>query len=129
MPVSPLISRLARIALVIAALVAFALAIMPTMPGPESMNDKVNHALAFFVLAGLAHAGWPKAGPLRVFLLLTAFGALIEVAQYVMAAGRAAELLDLVADMVGILAGLVVARLVLRFAPELLADVEEHLGN
>ncbi|MBB3035535.1 VanZ family protein [Alteriqipengyuania lutimaris] len=124
MTVTAYISRLARITLFIAALIAFVIAIVPSAPGPDSLNDKVNHALAFFVLAALAHAGWPKAGPLRVFLVLTVFGALIEGAQYVMALGREAEVLDLVADMVGTAAGLIVAHLVLRFAPELVAEVE-----
>lgn len=126
MTVTSYISRLARIALVIALLAAFGIAIVPTAPGPDNLNDKLNHALAFFVLAGLARAGWPKAGPLRVFLLLTAFGALIEGAQYTMALGREAELLDLVADIVGIVAGMIAARLVLRFAPELVAELEDH---
>ena len=125
MTVSPLLSRLARLALVVFALIAFGLAIVPTAPGPENVNDKLNHAFAFFVLAGLAHAGWPKAGPVRLFLVLTLFGALIEVAQYVTALGREAELLDLVADMVGTIAGLIVARLLLRFAPELVAEIKD----
>lgn len=116
MQLSQNLSRAARIALVLAALAAFGLAILPTMPGPENWNDKLNHFLAFLVLAGLAHTGWPKAKPLLLFVLLTLFGALIEVAQYAMNVGRSAELLDLVADMVGILVGLVLARLALRSA-------------
>ena len=118
MTISPRLSRRARIALAVAALVAFVLAILPSVPGPDSLNDKVNHAFAFFVLACFARAGWPKAGPLRIFLLLTAFGALIEIAQLVMNAGRSAEMLDLVADMVGTAIGLIVARIALRFAPD-----------
>ena len=86
------------------------------------MNDKVNHAFAFFVLATLARAGWPRASGVRIFVLLTAFGGLIEIAQGLDWIGRDADIYDLIADMVGIVIGLVTARLVLRFAPEVTED-------
>ncbi|HBK14553.1 MAG: VanZ family protein [Pseudomonadota bacterium] len=120
--VSPRLARFARIALLVVAVCAFVLAILPTAPGPERMNDKVNHAFAFFVLATLARAGWPRASGMRIFVLLTAFGGLIEIAQGLDWIGRDADIYDLIADMVGIVIGLVTARLVLRFAPEVTED-------
>jgi VanZ family protein len=129
MIVSPRLARFARIALVVAAIGAFTLAILPTAPGPENMNDKVNHAFAFFVLSGLAYAGWPRAGAVRIFVLLTAFGGLIEIVQGLDLIGRDADIYDLFADMVGIVIGLVTARLVLRFAPELTEELREKLSD
>jgi len=58
----------------------------------------------------------------RIFVLLTAFGGLIEIAQGLDWIGRDADIYDLIADMVGIVIGLVTARLVLRFAPEVTED-------
>ena len=56
---TPLLVRLAQIALVAAACIAFALAIVPTGDGPGRFNDKLLHGITFFGLAGLTGARSP----------------------------------------------------------------------
>jgi len=74
--------------------------------------DKVNHLLAFLVLAAVGVAAMPAPAPWAerwtAFWLL-AYGAWIEWAQ-TLTATRQAEFLDWVADAVGILIGLALAR-------------------
>lgn len=66
--------------------------------------DKANHVLAFFVLLGLLDSGYPS-WPLwsRKVILLLAYGALIECLQGLLAE-RTLSLLDVVADLMGLLA-------------------------
>jgi VanZ family protein len=70
----------------------------PTLPGQPS--DKVQHILAFLVLAALASLAYPRARPVTIGLGLAAYGALIEFTQMIPALHRDAELLDWVADVV-----------------------------
>lgn len=64
-------------------------------------SDKVNHALAFFVLAFLVDNAFPRMRFLRVKVWpLIAYGIAIEIIQRFVA--RDASLLDLAADGVGI---------------------------
>lgn len=73
---------------------------VPAFPG----SDKLIHAGAYAVLAGLAmlatagRRGWP------VWLTATLFGGVLEIAQGVMGGGREASLLDAVANGAGALA-------------------------
>ncbi len=77
------------------------LAFMPGDEVPVSTGwDKSNHALAFFVLAGLATFGWPASSAWQRCLGLVGYGALIELVQYFV--GRDAAVLDVFADSVGI---------------------------
>lgn len=72
--------------------------------GADSVNDKLAHFLAFVVLAFLADLGWEKARFNWIpAVLLTGYGALIEVMQSFVA-GRTASLADLGADLLGLLA-------------------------
>lgn len=80
----------------------------PDGGGASRINDKLAHFLAFFVLAG-----WFAALVERRFYVLVAIGmltvgGLIEVAQGLMALGRTADVLDVVADGVGVLAGILI---------------------
>ncbi|MDP9911799.1 VanZ family protein [Variovorax boronicumulans] len=77
-------------------------------PMPSTGWDKSNHALAFAVLAFLAHKAWPG----RMWLLpsLLAYGALIEILQS-FTPDRYAEWSDLWADGFGLLVGEMFARL------------------
>lgn len=113
-PIPALLARLARIGLVFAAIFAFIVAILPSVPGPETYNDKVLHASTFFVLAGLSAVGWRTHSAFKLFIALTAFGGLIEIVQGLDLIGRDADLLDLLADMVGAALGLAAARIVTR---------------
>ncbi len=69
-----------------------------TLPGDPS--DKVQHILAFLVLAALASLAYPRAKPLKLGIGLCAYGALIEFAQMIPSLNRDAELLDWIADTV-----------------------------
>jgi VanZ family protein len=96
--------RLARLGLALALIAIFLLAVIPQQQVPASSGwDKIDHWLAFFTLALLADraAGarwfWPRAVP-----LLLLYGVAIEVAQH-FTPDRHAELLDVVADSMGIL--------------------------
>ena len=68
----------------------------------ENVNDKVNHALAFFVLGLLADFSFPERGfgPSKILALL-AYGLLIEVIQHFLPY-RTFSLYDLAADGVGL---------------------------
>lgn len=101
--------KLVRFAFGAALAGAYVLAVLPQPPDVGTSSDKINHMLAFFTLAVLLSAGWPRLAPRRAFLLLAGFGALIEITQLIPALGRDAELLDLAADAVAALAGLLVA--------------------
>ena len=63
--------------------------------------DKSNHALTFLVLGMLGAFGWPRKLHLVLALLLL-FGVVIEIAQSFTRA-RQAELIDLLADTLGLL--------------------------
>lgn len=80
--------------------------IVSLLPHPEHLVpstgwDKANHSIAFFVLALLGLNAF-RGALWRVVVGLSAYGALMELLQG-MTTWRAAEWLDLVADLVGIL--------------------------
>lgn len=106
-----------RLPLVIAGTVIFYLA---TIPAERSLDlfgwDKLNHAMAFVVLALLLDFSFPK----RAFdylkcSSLLAYGLLIELVQYMLPT-RSFSLLDLLADSAGILLYLL-SRSVLKMIP------------
>ena len=73
----------------------------------EGMWDKSNHFSAFFVLYILLSYAFLKLSFLQKALLLVAFGLQIEVVQSFID-GRFFSMLDVVADSIGILIGIVV---------------------
>ena len=81
---------------------------------PSTGWDKNNHMLAFAVLAVLGLWGYP--GRMVLLLLgLLAYGGLIEVLQS-FTPDRFAEWADLLADVVGLLVGAVLASQLRRFS-------------
>ena len=88
-----------------------ALSPAPYLPPLEIFNwwDKAQHAIAFGVLAVLAVLAYPEASRLRIALLLIGQGVLIEVLQYY-GGYRFGDWQDAVADGVGVLLGLAMAR-------------------
>lgn len=68
--------------------------------------DKANHAVAFVVLTLLAGRGWPGLSRTALVLVMLAAGAGIELVQGLPQIGRDADVWDVVADAVGIAAGL-----------------------
>ena len=73
--------------------------------------DKVKHVLAFGIMASVASLGWAasRSTGLRIAGALVLYGAFIEVVQFFIP-GRDASVLDLVADAVGVAAGLLAVR-------------------
>ena len=104
----------ARIVLLVAVVVITDLALQPglDLPGPMLGSDKLEHAMAFLVLAILARIGWPGLPVWIVAFFLMAYGLGIEVLQGAQDAGRTASLADLAADGIGVAAGLGLVRLV-----------------
>lgn len=101
-----------RLAVFIAACATIVwLSLTPTTALPSvNMWDKVEHAGAYCVLALLG--AW--AFPMRLWRLaagLFALGVGVEIAQSVMGLGRQGDLLDALANSVGIASGLGLARL------------------
>jgi len=108
MPMSPqTLGRLVRVAFWTAVVVAFTAAVVPAEDAPEVMPwDKAQHFLAFYVLAVVGAAAYPRSSLLAIGAVLSAFGALIEFVQMIPALHRDAELLDWVADTVAVAAAL-----------------------
>lgn len=86
-----------------ALLFAFVMATLPKPPSlPGSPSDKVQHILAFTVLAALAAAAFPRARLVPIGAGLCLFGALIELVQAIPALHRDAELADWLADIAAV---------------------------
>lgn len=105
--------RLRRFWVLAGTLIALAIAVVCLAPSSNlpgvGISDKLQHALAFALLAFwfgsiVVRRDLPWAG-----LALVLFGGLIEIAQALLGWGRTAEWLDLLADAAGVLAGLLLA--------------------
>ena len=79
----------------------------PPIPGQPS--DKIQHVVAFLVLAALAAAAWPRAPLVRTGLLLCGFGAAIELLQLIPPLHRDGNVVDWLADTGAIAFALAVA--------------------
>lgn len=84
----------------------YILAILPSNLAPTigNFSDKAHHIFAFIVLSLLLQLSH-KLSYLWHFLLLSFYGVFIEFSQ-LFAVQRSAELLDILADIVGVSAGL-----------------------
>ena len=73
-----------------------------SVPVVEDVNDKIEHAFAFFTLALLADFSRPESGfgPKKILFLL-GYGMAIEITQYFLP-DRTCSLFDLGADAVGL---------------------------
>lgn len=74
--------------------------------------DKAYHFAAFFGLTLWFAALVERRGYWAVSIAMFLLGVSIEIGQHVMALGRSAELLDVVADTVGIVFGIVLSLLI-----------------
>lgn len=91
--------RLLRFAFWSALLFAGVMAVLPHPPHiPGEPSDKVLHILAFSTLALLAPLAHARAPLLRIGLLLSAYGAVIEIVQLIPSLYRDGDWLDWVAD-------------------------------
>ena len=99
-----------RILRTLAAVWAGAIAILSLLPAKVAPSsgvwDKLEHALAFAVLAVLMRTAWGAIPYLRVWLLATVYGGLIELSQ-MLSPGRLADVMDGFANALGACAGLV----------------------
>ena len=103
-----LLLRLMALGLWATALLVLSLAPkLPHLSGPLGW-DKLNHALAYFVLAFFLSRvlyQWSKEGSFivcYVWILTVGFGGLLELIQFALGAGRTAEWLDLLANALGV---------------------------
>jgi VanZ family protein len=97
--------RLLRIGFVFAVIGTFALAVAPEsqLHGLDFIPwDKAEHFIAFFSLTVLAATAFPATPLLLIGVLLSAFGALIEVVQGLDFVGRDEDFWDWVADTIAI---------------------------
>ncbi len=96
---------------------SYILAVIPqqSVPGLTPFNDKGNHFLAFSVLTLLLLDGY-RVKYLSAFVWMLMYGVLIEVSQ-LFAINRHGELLDVVADTVGVVIGILLYWLIRKFYP------------
>lgn len=80
------------------------LATLPKPPEIIAAPDKVQHALAFFVLTALHKLAYREFGFWKRVIVMAILGGAIEVAQMVPAFHRDAEWMDWVADVAATLA-------------------------
>jgi VanZ family protein len=107
-----------RALLVLLVLVVAGFAFTPSMASlPIEHVDKVQHVLAFGCMAGVAALGWPawRSTALKIGAALLTYGVFIEVVQSFIP-GRDASALDVLADGLGVAAGLLAAQAVRLFA-------------
>ena len=93
--------RLLRLLFWAAALFALVMALIPNPPQlPGEPSDKVEHMAAFATLGLLGSFAYPRIRAWWLLLGLSAFGALIEVAQAIPELHRDSDPLDWIADTV-----------------------------
>lgn len=106
----PRLQTMLRAAFWAAGAFALVMALLPKPPRlPGDPSDKVQHILAFVVLATLALAAYPRLARWKLALALAAFGASIEFFQLIPALNRDAQLTDWIADTGAVLVVLAVA--------------------
>lgn len=114
------IRRLLRIAFYLAGALVGALSLAPSaaLP-PVSIDDKVEHAIAYAAL-GLLGAASSERGVVRTILGLAAFGLLLECLQ-AFSPGRSPDAVDALADIIGTCVGAGVA-IALRYVTPIAID-------
>jgi len=94
------VKTLSRLLFWTATTFAFVMAVMPHPPElPGHPSDKIQHILAFLVLATLGRLAYPEMRKRELLLGLAAFGALIEMVQAIPALHRDSDPYDWVADV------------------------------
>ena len=109
-------------AFVVSTLAIFAATLYPSdfsLPTTFWEKDKLGHAIMFLVwtiLFGLFLYVVKKDKPslVLIFVISASFGLLIEVLQFIIPAGRSAELLDFVADVIGSIAAIILLHRIFR---------------
>lgn len=116
----PAIRLLSRLAFAASVVVVCVLSLLPADDLPSiDLWDKYEHFLAYGELAFLGLIAFPgKRWAIAIILFLVAQGALIEIFQ-TFVPGRNGDLLDLIANAIGLLIGCFLAWTVIRFVPAL----------
>jgi hypothetical protein len=83
---------------------------LPRVPGNPS--DKIQHMIAFGVLASLASHAYLRASLVKIGLCLAGFGALIEILQSIPVLHRDASAIDWMADCGAVAVVLVVTHVI-----------------
>jgi len=113
-------------------LIASAITVTSLLPARDlpalGISDKVEHAVAYLLLAFWFASVMARRDFVYLVLALLAFGGGIEIAQGLMGLGREADLLDLAADGVGIVAGVVLAATPLGRWAEVIEDLLARRG-
>jgi VanZ family protein len=115
---------LTRIEWIVGWLLVLAATIVCLVPGQEvpkpfEYNDKLSHLAGHGVLAAYFTGLIPRRGWWKIFVYLLIFGAVIEVAQYYMQAGRDGDPRDVLANSAGALLGLIAGYLGISRWPKL----------
>ncbi|MEW4466787.1 hypothetical protein AB1K62_03010 [Parasphingorhabdus sp. JC815] len=76
-------------------------------PPQIAVGDKLQHGFAFMVLCIMMAIAYPRLRWFHLFLLLSVFGAVIELIQAIPALNRDSSFADWIADMVAIILALV----------------------
>jgi len=110
--------RITRFLFWIALVGSYILAVLPQEEVPEltPFSDKGNHFIAFAVLTTLLLDAY-RIKYLSAFGWMLLYGIFIEISQ-LFTASRNSELLDVVADSIGAVIGILLYRLIRRFYPE-----------
>ena len=107
MPSISLLLKLARLAFCAALVFTFYSAVIPPRLALHLAPwDKAEHFIAFYGLTGLAVAAFPKRNLFLLAVLLSAFGALIELVQGLPIVHRDRDFWDWVADTLAIICAL-----------------------
>jgi hypothetical protein len=102
-PSISLLLRVARLAFFAALIFTFYSAVIPPSHALQLTPwDKATHFIAFYVLTGLAVAAFPRQNLFVLAVLLSAFGALIEIVQGLPMVHRDRDFWDWVADTIAI---------------------------
>lgn len=95
-----------------AAAFAFIMALLPKPPQvPGNPSDKIQHMIAFGVLASLASHAYFRTSLVKIGFGLAGFGALIEVLQTIPVLHRDASAIDWMADCAAVAVVLIVTHL------------------
>jgi len=103
--------NLARLEWTIGYLLVAAALVVCLLPGRElpdsfELNDKISHLVGHGALAVYFSGLVPRRNWWKIFLYLLIFGAVIELAQYLMHAGREGDPRDVLANAAGAVLGL-----------------------
>jgi VanZ family protein len=94
----------------LALLVCLAPPTAPGLPSLFSLNDKVEHAAGYAILAVYFAGIYPRSRYFWIAISLFAMGVLVEFLQGWMALGRSRDPLDVIANTAGIVIGVSLAR-------------------